>query len=159
MLVGLAWKRLYGSWPRLWEWVSIGLHDIGHWGRNYLDDYEEKRLHWELGARIAGRLFGETGYLLVAGHSEHSGAPESPMFRADKYSWHLAPTWWHWLNTVTEPKLMQGFESRTDKVRHFQARVAESIRSGEWRETHGFYLERNRSKGGLILHHLFVRSG
>jgi hypothetical protein len=146
LLVGLAWRRLYGVWPSPWEWACIIVHDLGHLGRNYLDNYEEKKGHWELGARIAGILFGREGYLLVAGHSEHSGEPESRMFRADKFSWSLAPTWWLWLHTYTEPKILCR-PTRREHVRWFREQVAKSIGNGEWKETHKIWLDRNEREG------------
>lgn len=53
VLVLMSWKKLYRHWPRWWQIVCIFLHDIGHWGLDYLDDVNQKNKHWELGARIA----------------------------------------------------------------------------------------------------------
>jgi hypothetical protein len=139
--VARAWTRLYG--PPSWrELACIFLHDVGHVGLDYLDHYEQKKAHWHLGARLARLLFGEPGWRLAAGHCSHSGEPRSRLYYADKLSWHLAPRWWLWLNTVFEPKLMVGFRSRMAAVDDFKAQVAESVGNGEFRSTHRMYLER-----------------
>jgi hypothetical protein len=122
----------------------ILLHDIGHWGRQYLDDPEEKAGHWRLGARVAFRLFGPRGYQMVAGHDAGSGLPESPLYRADKYSWHLAPRLWLWSNAVFEPKIAMGY-TRWEAVRLFKKRVAENVQ-GAWKPTHSLYLERCKGR-------------
>ena len=61
ILVVKAWKILYGSYPCWWEFVCILLHDIGHWGKDYLSDYEAKKRHWVLGAKVSRRLVGYRG--------------------------------------------------------------------------------------------------
>jgi predicted HD phosphohydrolase len=48
-----AWKILYKTYPEPWQAICIFLHDIGHYGLNYLDDYEQKKIHWIKGAEIA----------------------------------------------------------------------------------------------------------
>jgi hypothetical protein len=93
ILVMIAWKRLYGRRPAFWQGVCILLHDIGHLGLNYLDDYEAKQTHWMLGASLANALFGRKGFDFIAGHCSHSGYPHSMLYKADKYSWYLAPRW------------------------------------------------------------------
>ena len=141
VLVTVAWRKLYGSWPKLWQIVCIFLHDIGHLGTDYLDNYEEKKWHWELGAQIARKLFGYKAFLLVAGHSSHYRTP-SALYKADKYSWYIAPRIWIWLNTFAEPELRVGM-GRWEAVNDFKANVKKSIESGKWEETHQFYLERS----------------
>jgi len=123
--------------------LCIFLHDIGHWGLNYLDDYEQKKEHWKLGAKIAGKLFGYKGWWICAGHCSHSGIPNSPLYKADKYSWHMAPEWWLYTNALFEPKLRMGY-SRIQAVRRFKENVRESIESGVFRSTHSMYLKRCR---------------
>lgn len=143
-LVLLAWRKLYGEWPKFWELCCIFLHDVGHWGLNYLDDYYQKQQHWKLGAKWAEKLFGWDGFALVAGHCTTSGAKLSKLYKPDKYSWLLAPTWWLWLNTIFEPMLWVNCDSRIDGVRKFQTMVRKSIESGEYRSTHDMFLERQR---------------
>jgi hypothetical protein len=145
-LVLLSWKRLYGQWPAAWQTVCIFLHDVGHVGLDYLDDYQQKKDHWMGGAFIAEQLFGEKGFSFLAGHCSHSGYALSALYRPDKYSWYIAPTWWLWLNCIFEPKLWVNCESRMDGVRKFQRMVNESIESGVYRSTHEMYLDRKMGK-------------
>lgn len=67
-----AWRYLYRRWPWGWQIVCIFLHDVGHWGRDYLSNPEEKEDHWYLGAKIARWLFGMKGWQLVKGHTKVS---------------------------------------------------------------------------------------
>ena len=158
LLVLLSWRKLYGRWPRSWQIACIFLHDIGHWGRNYLDSQEEKGGHWLLGAKIAGKFFGEKGFWLIEGHrSKPNGlnglqfnaygcrhtAYISALYRPDKYSWYIAPCWWLWWNCIVEPEIAMGF-SRREAVGRFRAQVKQSIESGEYRSTHQMYLDRCR---------------
>ncbi len=46
MIVIVAWVKWYGHWPEFWQIICILLHDIGHWGKQYLDNYEEKKNEW-----------------------------------------------------------------------------------------------------------------
>ncbi len=142
VLVLIAWRKVYARWPKLWQVACIFLHDIGHIGLDYLDDFEQKKRHWKLGAEIGGRLFGYRAYYLLAGHCSHSGFVESELYRADKYSWYIAPTWWLWWNNIVEPKLAINCDGNMDAVRKFQAMVKTSIESGEFRSTHEMYLQR-----------------
>lgn len=141
LLVTMAWKRLYGTYPALWQITCIFLHDIGHLGLNYLDDFEAKKKHWRLGARITYTLFGQKGFDLLAGHCSYSGYPASDLYKADKYSWHIAPLWWLYTNTLVEPKLRMGY-TRKDAVLKFKAQVRQNIESGAFRSTHTMFLER-----------------
>jgi len=142
VFVLLAWRKVYGRWPKAWESVCIFLHDIGHWGKDYLDDLEQKREHWRLGARIGQAFFGPKAYRLLAGHCGASGFARSELYKADKYSWMLAPYWWLWLNTIFEPKLQMKYETRREAIKRFQRQVKKNIESGEYRDTHELYLER-----------------
>ena len=136
-----AWKILYGSYPRLWEMICIFLHDVGHIGLQYLDSHEQKKKHWNKGAWIAWRLFGEKGYRFIAGHCLNSGWKLSKLYKADKYSWYIASKYWQFLNTITEPALRRGM-GRWDAVYFFQDQVKQNIESGEYKSTHELYLER-----------------
>ena len=142
VLVVLAWRKLHGRFPAFWEIVCIFLHDIGHLGRPYLDSYEEKKQHWKLGAEIARKLFGPKGYALVAGHCSYSGLPRSELYKADKYSWVLAPTWWLAWNNFVEPKLICGAETSMDAIRQFRSAVRHNVESGAYKTTHEIYLAR-----------------
>jgi hypothetical protein len=142
VLVLIAWRRLYGRWPAAWQVACIFLHDIGHIGLNYLSDFEQKKRHWELGARIGRRLFGDRAFRLLAGHCSHSGHPLSELYRPDKYSWYIAPTWWLWLNNIAEPELMINCSGNMDAINKFRAMVKASVESGSFQSTHEMYLRR-----------------
>jgi hypothetical protein len=143
VLVIRSWKKLYGKWPKPWQIVCIFLHDIGHLGKNYLDDVDEKREHWELGANIAHKLFGGKGFLFIAGHDSYSGFPKSDLYKADKYSWYIAPYWFLWLNNVIEPKIKCGMKNR-EAILDFQSNVRKSIESGSFGATHDLYIARQK---------------
>ena len=68
IVVMLAWKKLYGVWPSWKTCICILIHDIGYWGKNYITDKNNDG-HAELGAKIAGKLFGPPYFYLVLGHS------------------------------------------------------------------------------------------
>lgn len=134
-MVAIAWRRLYGRWPRPWEAVCIALHDVGHIGLDYLDDPEAKAKHWCLGAIWALYLFGSKGWALCAGHSGHSGEPRSMLYKADKLSWTIAPMWWLLWQQVVEPKLNQSGMSRREHARRFREWAIANC-EGRWSETH-----------------------
>jgi len=141
ILVLKSWIILYKKWPKPWQIICIFLHDIGHIGLNYLDNIESKNKHWILGANIASYLFGLDGYLLIAGHNTHSGYSISELYKADKYSWYIAPYWWLYWNNIVEPKLKCGMKNK-EAVIDFMNQVNKSIESGEFIETHKMYTER-----------------
>lgn len=43
VVVGRAWRMLYGRWPGLYEWIAIVTHDLGYWGLPNMDGEEGKR--------------------------------------------------------------------------------------------------------------------
>jgi len=104
--VVLAWRLEYKSWPKWWELICIILHDIGICGRQYLSDDKAKIGHWESGAKLSSFIVGKFSkfmwpsvgaYLLCAGHCpKESSFIESKLFRADKRSRVLMPTWMMW---------------------------------------------------------------
>ncbi len=140
LVVIAAWWRHYRRPPSWWQVVCILIHDIGHWGKDYLDDYEAKKRHAELGARVARWLFGEKGYLLVAGHNAYEGQPQSALYFPDKYSWVIAPTWWMMSNTWFEPKLIRKGSTRRESAVMFKDAMRENMADGfsEW--GHDIYL-------------------
>ena len=135
IIVVIAWKKHYGYMPRLRELICILLHDIGHIGKQYLSDYEQKRGHWILGARIAGKLFGYRSYNLIAGHTKQSGFPRSKLFYADKYSWVIAPVWWLRLNDKIEES------GKQRSLKHWRKLVKENWEQGCPKGNHEIYLE------------------
>lgn len=146
LLVVIAWRKLYGKFPKLWQIACIFLHDVGHVGLDYLDNYDEKKQHWRGGAYIAYWLFGEKGYELVAGHSSHSWFPPNRLYYADRYSWTLAPYWWLYWNSLVEPQLNCGMSIKA-AIKTFRDRVRENVESGRYEATHNFFLERNSIRG------------
>lgn len=141
LLVYISWVKLYCCLPSLWQAVCIVLHDVGHWGKNYSDNIEEKHQHWILGAKIAGKLFGKKGFDLIAGHDGYSSYPRSLLYKPDKYSWYIAPYWWLWLNNIIEPYIRFGMGNH-EAVIEFCLWVKKNIESGEYRPTHGAHTER-----------------
>ena len=141
LLVIKAWRHLYGKWPAFWELVCILIHDIGHWGKDYLNNYEEKQQHAELGARVAGVLFGKRGYDLVLGHNAYNGQPRSKLFEPDKYSWVIAPEWWMVTNTWFEPKLIRKGSTRRQSAVMFKEAMRENMMNGWDKRGHDIYLE------------------
>jgi len=113
LTVALAWRKLYGRWPRRYEWCAILCHDLGYWGCPNMDG-KEGRLHPEKGAEwayaLAGRLArwsGETelrqmsrandAFFLSLYHSRefskmHLTTP-SKLCWADKFCCFYDPTW------------------------------------------------------------------
>lgn len=55
IVVGRAWRALYGRWPNLNEWIAIVVHDLGYWGCPNMDG-PEGRLHPVRSAKIAYRI-------------------------------------------------------------------------------------------------------
>lgn len=145
IMVARSWRILYKSNPRPWELVCILIHDIGHIGLDYLSNYEQKKVHWVLGANLAKRIFGQKGYDLIRGHCTYQGQEPSRLYKPDKYSFYVSPKWWLTLNALVEPKLHSG-ESITKHVDKFRKWVKESIESGEYRPTHESYLERTTNR-------------
>uniref|UniRef100_A0A6H1ZWY2 Putative HD domain-containing protein n=1 Tax=viral metagenome TaxID=1070528 RepID=A0A6H1ZWY2_9ZZZZ len=130
LLVLVAWRRLYRQWPAWWQVVCILLHDIGHWGKDYLDDYEQKKKHSVLGAKVAKVMCGQKGYDLVAGHNLYNGAPKSLLHDPDKYSWVIAPVWWIVTNNYFEPKLVVKGSSRKESAIMFKAAMKANMDEG-----------------------------
>lgn len=144
-LVLISWIKLYKQIPKFYELVCIFIHDIGHIGKDYLSDYEQKKEHWKLGAKIAGKLFGEKGFNLVAGHDINSGYERSGLYNPDKFSWSIAARIWLFSNCIFEPKIAMGY-GYWKAVKLFKERVKVSIESGEFSPTHQFYLDRCKRK-------------
>lgn len=144
LLVVVAWWKLYHSLPNWWELICILIHDIGHWGKDYLDDYESKRKHGELGASLAKFLFGQKGYDLVAGHNAYSVTLRSRLHNPDKYSWVISPTWWVASNSLFEPKLRHRGLSRLESATAFKRAMKENMDGGFKELGHDVYLRLRR---------------
>ena len=140
-VVLVAWVKIYHSFPLFWELVCIYLHDIGHWGKDYLDDYELQKKHHELGAKVCGKLFGDKGFDLVTYHNAYDGQFRSKLFAPDKYSWVVAPRWWMWANAIFEPKLQCKGSTRWESVVMFKQAMRENWEKGFPKQGHQIYLE------------------
>ena len=97
--VTLAWIDLYG-FPKPWELFCILVHDLGYIGKQEMDCSEEDT-HPELGAKIAGAVFGKKARLECLGHSRSYAVkhniPISRLCWADKWSPMFDPTHFYWL--------------------------------------------------------------
>lgn len=141
MVVVVAWKNLYHHWPNWWQFVCILLHDIGHWGKQYLDNYEEKKRHADLGAKVAMTLFGQKGYDLIANHNVYQQEERSQLYAPDKYSWVIAPVWWMITNTWFEPKLIRKGNTRRESAVMFKEAMAKNMETGFQERGHDIYLK------------------
>jgi hypothetical protein len=139
ILVIIAWYKEYKKFPEFWEVVCIFLHDIGHIGKDYLSDPQQKKEHWKLGAIIAGKLFGSKGFMFVAGHTKGSGFPLSSLFMPDKKSWLHAPNWWLWSNHIFE-----NFNSSASIPSTWKKLVAENAKHGFKDGLHKVYLDNRK---------------
>jgi len=105
LMVFIAWKKLYGTFPTWKETICILIHDIGYIGKNYITEKNNDG-HAELGCKLAHRWFGPEYGHLVLGHSSAAmkkfGIPKSKLEAPDDYSWIIAPLWWMKLNAKIE---------------------------------------------------------
>lgn len=105
LYVTVAWRRLYGRWPRWWEAICILVHDWGYWGCPEMDGPQGEQ-HPKRGAEIAQRVVYFLGYdderaceayWLAAGHSRHYARlvriGPSALMAADKLG-AVLPPWW-----------------------------------------------------------------
>lgn len=141
LMVVIAWIKIYHKPPCFWELICIILHDIGHWGKNYMDDPAEKKKHPLLGAKIAGKLFGKKGYDLVIGHNNYFSNTRSKLYYPDKYSWIIAPSIWMLSNQIPEPKLIRKGRGRWESVIMFKDAMKENEKNGFVKRGHDIYLE------------------
>ena len=133
--------KLYRRLPKFWQVVCILLHDIGHWGKNYLDDYDKKKRHAELGAKVARVLFGQKGYDFIVGHNTYNGNQRSQLYAPDKYSWVIAPVWWLVSNQIFEPKLIRKAHGRWESAVMFKEAMRENMKSNFNEQGHDIYLK------------------
>ncbi|KKL74497.1 hypothetical protein LCGC14_2064290 [marine sediment metagenome] len=141
LVVLVAWVKLYHRLPSFWQIVCIFIHDIGHWGKQYLDDYEAKKRHGELGAKVAKYLFGQKGYDLILGHNPYNGTARSALHDPDKYSWVIAPIWWMTSNAIFEPKLQRKGSTKRESAIMFKEAMRENMNSGFKELGHEIYMK------------------
>lgn len=122
-----AWKELYGS-PNLREMVCILIHDWGYLGKRSMDG-EDGVSHPELGARIAGRIFGKEYSDMVLGHSrtysQRNRIQVSRLCYADKLSIVYEPSWFYLLRAWASGELK---EYRRESAKSGFAAMSESHR-------------------------------
>ena len=115
--VWLAWKELYGP-PNWREIVCILLHDVGYWGKKNMDDNEGLK-HPEVGAAVAGRLFGEEYRQLVLGHSRSYAQLceiiPSKLCWADKLSIKYE-SWWTYLPRALLSGELKQYRTMADQM-------------------------------------------
>jgi hypothetical protein len=102
---------------------------------------KKKKRHAELGAKVAGKLFGKKGYDLVFGHNTHIQEERSKLYEPDKYSCLIAPIWWMILNTYFEPKLQRRGKTRRESVMMYKEAMRENHKNGWNKQGHDIYLE------------------
>lgn len=95
-----AWIYLYKRLPGLRVIFCIVVHDWGYWGKENMDGVEGET-HPELGANIAGNLFGQKYYELCLYHSRNYAKTynegPSKLCWADKLSVVFEP-WWMYIS-------------------------------------------------------------
>jgi hypothetical protein len=146
VIVWVAWCKIYHKPPNTWQTVCIFIHDIGHWGKDYLDNVDEKEHHGDLGAKVAGKLFGQKGFDLINGHNSYQGQERSQLFEPDKYSWVIAPVWWVASTCIFEPKLIRKGHTRKESAELFIKAMADNAKSGYRERGHDIYLKQVRGK-------------
>lgn len=109
LTVLLAWIDLYG-FPKPWELFCILVHDIGYLGKKEMDGPDGDE-HPQLGARIAGFVFGEKAHLECLGHSRsyalQHNLPISRLCWADKWSPMFDPTHFYWLRGTLSGEIQE----------------------------------------------------
>lgn len=138
IMVLLAWLTLYGR-PNMQEMVCIFVHDWGYAGKRSMDG-EDGVLHPELGARIAGFLFGKKYEAMVLGHSRAysrlQGIPRSKLCYADKLSIVYEPAGFYLLRAWVSGELKEyrmesaesGFVPMSESHRKWLRSLKDSLR-------------------------------
>lgn len=85
--LAFAWTKLYGFPKQRQLWVAFFIHDIGYWGKPYMDDALGET-HPEVGAKVMRYLFGDAWGEFTLLHSRYYakrlGKPVSQLCIADK---------------------------------------------------------------------------
>ena len=127
LTVAAAWRRLYGAWPKWWEWVAICLHDVGYVGKSEMDS-ADGITHPELGARLTKKIVGlcssksraEEAFRLSLYHSSHyarvAGQPVSRLYLPDKASILVEPEWLYLLRARLSGEIREYVARESEKV-------------------------------------------
>lgn len=106
----LAWRHIYGTYPSWRMLICIIVHDLGYVGCSTIDGEDGER-HVELGARIAGWLFGSRYRDEVLFHSRHyarnAQRDPSDLCWADKASVLFDPAWFYLLRARLSGELSE----------------------------------------------------
>lgn len=126
-----AWRILYRGWPNLHQWCAIVTHDWGYWGISNMDGYEGEqhpeiitswwrrvfRCWWNSNLDFSVNVSKE-----ILGHSRFyagvNGLPLSKLFRADKLSVILYPTWLYLLLGTLSGEIFEYMQQTLNKGRH-----------------------------------------
>lgn len=156
LVVGRAWRALYGRRPNLQEWIAIVVHDWGYWGMPNMDGPEGRR-HPERSAVIAFRIataawrlkhlfnprlrdepgadvfYGLTCCLLVLLHSRETakamGMQPSKLCWPDKYSVCFEWTWFYLLRARLSGEIHE-FKANAVEA----GKVSPKASAGDWFE-------------------------
>lgn len=147
--VTIAWKNLYGSWPKWWEAICILVHDWGYWGCSEMDGPEGEE-HPRFGASVAFWIVWHvatitrrsTGYAAFArefceGHSrfyarKHLEGATSRLMAADKLGTVLLP-WWIYLPMARATGELAEYRAESDRYwRETGKGIPSSISDREW---------------------------
>jgi hypothetical protein len=146
--VVIAYRMLYRSWPAWWQLACIVVHDWGYIGCSDMDGPRGKR-HPELGARIAGRLFGDEAHDWCLYHSRSrakaDGAEPSALCWADKLASALLP-WWLYLPGAWLSGELSEYREQADAYWRKTAGADGVPWSGSHREWHTWMRQRLASK-------------
>lgn len=120
LTVGLAWRRLYKTWPTRWEWLAIFMHDLGYWGCKDMDGPAGKRhperagfWGWQAGLKLSRCDVDVANRVsrLIRGHSRSfctlSSSPVSKLCNPDKLSVLYDPAPFYWLRGVASGEIFE----------------------------------------------------
>lgn len=133
LLVGYAWRKVYGRLPTLRQAFCILVHDIGYFGCNDMDGPEGSQ-HPEMGASVAGHLLGDDERRMVLLHSrttaEKYGEEVSDLCLPDKLALFFYPAWLYTMLALMSGELREYQEAcglteepASTLVHHFRMRA------------------------------------
>lgn len=150
--VALAWKKIYGTWPRWAEWVAIALHD-NYFGCENIDGPEGK-LHPARNGKIARIFGGKYAEELVRFHSRDfsRSADRNPsaLCAPDKYSVLIEPKWFYMLRAKASGEIKEFIQNAVDAEK-----LPVGATANDWYE---FYREKTMKEFGNCVY-LPLRAG
>ena len=131
VLVLWAWRILYKRWPKYYQLCAIVTHDWGYWGSPNMDGDEGEKhpeiiadwwvlnfgrlsLYWarHFGYKVADEILGHSRF-----YAGVNGLPLSKLFRADKLSVILYPTWFYLLLGTLSGEVFEFMQQSLNKGR------------------------------------------